>query len=104
MTDGDLYTIWGISLAITVVVIILAVVLLVVIWRTAAAILDDAREALDAAEHIAADTGVIWELDTTNKVAVEILDTATLIEERGGRIAATLHHEAPVNQTEEVNS
>ena len=58
MSNGDLHTIWGISLAITAVVIILAVILLVVIWRTAAAILDEASAALDAAEQIANDTGV----------------------------------------------
>lgn len=104
MSDGDLYTVWGISLAITAVVIILAVALLVVIWRTAAGILDEAREALDAAEHIAADTGVIWELDTTNRVAGEILDTATSIEERGGRIAGALHGAPVASDTEEARS
>ena len=104
MTDGDLYTIWAISLAITAVVIVLAVVLLVVVWRAAAGILDAAVEALDAVEHIADDTGVIWQLDTTNQVAGEILDTATSIEERGGRIVAALHHQPIASQPEEVSS
>lgn len=105
MSDGDLYTIWGISLAITAVVIVLAVVLLVIIWRTAAAILDEAGKALEAAEHIASDTEVIWHLDTTNAVAGEILETATSIEERGGRIAAALHHDASaLSEAEEVSS
>ena len=103
MSNSDLYTIWGVSLAITTVVIVLAVILLVVIWRTAVAILEDATQALDAVEHIADDTGVIWQLDRTNQVAAEILDAATSIEERGGRIVAALHQE-PVEEREGARS
>jgi hypothetical protein len=76
MSNGELYTTWGVSLAIAAVVVVIAVVLLAAIWRAAQDILADAREALDAAERIAADTEVIWELEASNRVAGEILDAA----------------------------
>jgi hypothetical protein len=102
MSNSELYTIWGVSLAIAAVVVVIAVVLLVVIWRAAQDVLADAREALDAAERIAADTGVIWELDTSNRVAREILDAATSIEARGERIVAALHHQPVASEVEEA--
>lgn len=90
MTDSQLYTVWGWSLVIAAVVVILAAILLIAIILVARRILTHARQALAAAESIAEDTKVIWELDETNQVAGEILEAAESIEERGGRIAGTL--------------
>jgi sensor histidine kinase regulating citrate/malate metabolism len=75
---------------IAAVVVILAAILLIAIILVARRILTHARQALAAAESIAEDTKVIWELDETNQVAGEILEAAESIEERGGRIAGTL--------------
>jgi sensor histidine kinase regulating citrate/malate metabolism len=90
MPDAELYTIWYWSLAVAGVVVLLAAALLMAIVLVARRILSNARQALEAAEAIAEDTKVIWELEETNRTAEEILATAESIEERGGRIACTL--------------
>lgn len=93
MPDAELFTIWYWSLAVAAVVVLLAAVLLIAILLVARSILSHARQALEAAEHIAEDTKIIWELDETNRLAGEILATTESIEERGGRIAGALHGE-----------
>jgi sensor histidine kinase regulating citrate/malate metabolism len=93
MSDAQLFTIWGWSLIVAAVVVLLAAILLIAILVVARRILAHARRALEAAEQIAEDTKVIWELDETNRTAGEILETAESIEERGGRIAGDLHGE-----------
>ncbi len=90
MPDAELYTIWYWSLAVAGAVVLLAAALLIAILLVARRILGNARKALEAAETIAEDTQVIWELDETNRTAEEILATAKSIEERGGLIAGTL--------------
>ncbi len=90
MPDAELFTIWYWSLAVAAVVVLLAAALLIAILLVARRILAHARQALEAAEAIAEDTQIIWELDETNRVAGEILEVAESIEERGGRIAGTL--------------
>jgi len=98
MPDAELYTIWYWSLAVAGVVVLLAAALLIAILLVARRILGHARQALEAAEAIAEDTKVIWELDETNRTAEEILMAAESIEERGGRIVGNLHGErAPGN-------
>ena len=72
---------------------LLAAALLIAILLVARRILSNARQALEAAEAIAEETKVIWELEETNRTAEEILATAQSIEERGARIAGTLHGE-----------
>ena len=90
MTDAQLYEIWGWSLVVAAVVVVLAAILLIAILLVARRILAHAGEALSAAESIAQSTKVIWELDETNRTAEEILAATESIEERGGRVAATL--------------
>ncbi len=90
MTDAQLYAIWGWSLVVAAVVVVLAAILLIAILLVARRILAHARQALEAAEAIAEDTKIIWALDETNEVAGEILAATESIEERGGRVAATL--------------
>jgi hypothetical protein len=90
MADAELYTVWYWSLAVAAVVVLLAAALLIAILLVARRILAHAGQALEAAEAIAEDTKVIWELDETNRVAGEILEAAESIEERGGQVAGTL--------------
>jgi HAMP domain-containing protein len=96
--DAELFTIWYWSLLVAAVVVLLAAALLIAILLVARRILAHVRQALEAAEHIAEDTKVIWELDETNRLAGEILATAESIEEHGGRIARTLHGERAPSQ------
>jgi sensor histidine kinase regulating citrate/malate metabolism len=88
--DAQLYAIWGWSLVVAAVVVVLAAILLIAILLVARRILTHARQALAAAEQIAEDTKIIWELDETNRTAEEILVAAESIEERGGHVAGTL--------------
>ena len=89
--DSELYTIWYWSLAVAGIVVLLAAALLIAIILVARSILGHAQQALEAAEHIAEDTKVIWALAESNRVAGEILSTAESIEANGARIVQALH-------------
>ncbi len=90
MTDSEFITAWLVVVALVAVVILIAAGLLLAILLTARSILGHGAEALEAAEHIAADTQVIWALADTNAVAGEILATAEQIEANGAAIASAL--------------
>lgn len=90
MTDGELFTIFAWGLGIAAVLIVVAAALLVAIWLVARAILGHAAEALEAAEQIATDTQVIWQLADTNSIAGEILMGAESIESHGAQIVAAV--------------
>lgn len=93
MTDAQLYAIWGWSLGVAAVVVLLAAALLIAILLVARSILSHAGQALEAVEEIEASTRIIWELDETNRLATEILETTESIEGRGARISGALHGE-----------
>lgn len=86
MSDSELFSLFAWGLGIAVALVAVAAALLVGIWLAARAILGHAAEALGAAELIAADTQVIWQLDETNRVAGEILMGAESIESHGAQI------------------
>ncbi|MGQ0606835.1 MAG: hypothetical protein ACT4OQ_00020 [Chloroflexota bacterium] len=86
MSDADLFTVFAWGLGIAAVLIVVAAALLVAVWLAARAILGHAAEALEAAEQIAADTQVIWQLSDTNRIAGEILMGAESIESHGAQI------------------
>ncbi len=90
MTDAELFTIFAWGLGIAVLLIAVAAALLLGVWLAARAILGHAAEALDAAEQIAADTQVIWQLDDTNRIAGEILMGAESIESHGAQIVSAV--------------
>lgn len=90
MTDGEFITAWLVVVALAGVVVLIAAGLLLAILVTARSILGHGAEALEAAEHIAADTQVIWALADTNQVAAQILATAEQIEANGAVIAEAL--------------
>ncbi len=89
--DSELYEIWYWSLAVAGIVVLLAAALLIAIILVARSILKHAQQALEAAEHIAEDTKVIWALADSNRVAGEILSTTESIEANGVRIVEALH-------------
>ena len=99
MTDGEFITIWLVAVALAAVVVLIAAGLLLAVLLTARSLLRHGAQALEAAEHIAADTQVIWALDDTNRVAADILATAESIEGNGGAIATALRETeaAPVS-------
>ncbi len=94
MTDADLWAAWRLWLVVAVIVILIAASLLITIWLTARSIVTHAIRALAAAESIRENTLSIWELQTTNEVASEMLETVRAIEAKGGLLAAALNDHA----------
>lgn len=90
MSDAEFTGYWLIGVAVVAIVVVVAAVLLLAILMTARSILGHGAQALAAAEHIAADTKVIWALADTNRVAADILATAESIEQNGGAVAVAL--------------
>lgn len=90
MTDGEFISLWLIGLVVAALVVLVAAALLVAVLLAARSILRHGAEALAAAEHIAADTHVIWALADTNRVAAEILATVESIETNGAAVAGAL--------------
>lgn len=94
MTDTELWGAWRLWMVVAVVVILIAASLLIAIWLVARRILAHAVRALAAAEKIRANTQPIWELQTTNEVAADILQTVEAIEAKGGALAEALESHA----------
>lgn len=99
MTDAELWSAWRIWMAVAVLVILIAASLLITIWLTARSILAHAVRALTAAKRIQQATAPIWELQTTNEVATDILATVRSIEAKGGALAAALESHAGAGGT-----
>ena len=94
MTESEFFSRWYLGLGIGAVVVLLVAVLVIVIILTARSILNTATQALGIANEIVVKTQPVWELETTNAVAVELLEGAQAIETHAGHVAAAL--EAPV--------
>jgi len=90
MTDADLWSAWTLWLGVAVVVVALAAALLIAIIATARGILAEALRAKAAAEAIRVNTLPIWELQTSNEVAANLLATVRSIESHGGALASAL--------------
>lgn len=89
------YTIWWITLIVTLVVFVpLAVYWLHRGWVAARAIQDYAADALQAAVGIAGNTQHVPALDTTVTVAGEILDTAVAVDGKLATVADVLAERA----------
>jgi type II secretory pathway pseudopilin PulG len=74
------------------VIIAVAAALLVTIWLTARSIAAHATRALRAAEAIRDNTRVIWQLQTTNEVAEQVLDTVCEIESKAAKLIDALQN------------
>ena len=90
MTDAELWAAWRLWMIVAALVVLIAAALLVTIWLTARSIAVHAERALRAAEAIRDNTRVIWELQTTNEVAAQLLDTVRDIETKAGRVVEAL--------------
>lgn len=98
MTDAELWAAWRLWLMVAAAVVLIAAGLLIAVLVIARRILADAGRALAAAEKIRHHTLPIWELQTTNEVAEQILDTVQAIEHKGEALVAVLHGQ-PANQS-----
>ncbi|MDQ3748468.1 MAG: hypothetical protein M3367_05535 [Acidobacteriota bacterium] len=82
----DTMTLWTYSLIAGVVVILIVAVLLIMLIIAARRVDKHAAEIWTAGKHIAGNTVSIWMLNTTNKVAGGILETAVSIDKRAAAI------------------
>jgi len=94
VTDADLWAAWRLWLMVAVAIILIAAALLITIWLTARSILAHAVRALAAADKIRGYTDPVWALDTTNEVALGLLETVQSIEAKGGKLAEALESHA----------
>ena len=90
MSDAELWAAWRLWIVVATVVVLLAAGLLITILVTARRILAEAVRALNAVETIRKNTQPIWELQATNEVAAQILQSVEAIEHKGGALVRAL--------------
>ena len=90
MTDAELWAAWRFWLVVAAVIVVVAAALLITIWLTARRILADARRALAAVEAIRQHTLPIWEIQTSNEIAEQLLTTVKSIEARAAHLVDAL--------------
>lgn len=97
MTDADLLTRWEIGLIAAAVVVVLVAVLALLIIVAARGILAAAVRCLGAVQGIRTNVAPLWDLRTTNDVAVQISAGAHSIENRTQLLAHALeaHEQTP---------
>jgi len=91
MTDAQLWTNWIIGLIVAAVVVVIAAVLLLAVLAGAKGIERKAGAALGLVKQIRDNTQVIWALQATNHVAVQLQGGAEAILSNAGKIAQALH-------------
>lgn len=94
MTDAALWASWRLWLGVAAAVVVIAATLLVIIWLTARSIVGHATRALAAAEKIRTRTSPIWDLQTSNEVALELDATVGAIEAKATMLAEALESHA----------
>ncbi len=86
----------GFGIAATVVTVVAALVLALI--ATARSILQNAERALAVAREIVEHTRPIWELDSTNTAAAQLLQQAQSIERHATEVADALEAPEPVGR------
>ncbi len=95
MSDKKFVRNWYLGMGLGSLVVAVVAALLLALISTARSILKNAVHALGVAEEIVANTQPIWELDTTNAVAAQLLGGAKAIEQHATQIADVLEAPAP---------
>lgn len=90
MSAAEIYGWWSVWLGVAGVLVVAAAALLITIWVLAHRIGTLAAAALGLVEEIEQQTKPIWQLNTTNRVAGQLLGGAQSIEAHVGTIAASL--------------
>lgn len=94
MSDAELWAAWRVWIIVATAIVAVAAALLITIWLTARSILAQAVRALKAAEAIRQNTLPIWELQTSNEVAEELLTTVQSIDTKASKLAEALESHA----------
>lgn len=90
MENEALFNEWLIGLGLVSLIVVIAAVLLILVFLAAKRILRLAGAALEIVTQIKNNTQSIWELETTNKVAVDIQNEAEAIEAHATLVAEAL--------------
>ena len=90
MTEQQFLRRWYTSLTAGVAIVAAVAGLLLAIIGMARSILSHAGRAIGIADEIVANTRPIWDLDTTNAVAAQLLDGAKAIETHATEVADAL--------------
>jgi hypothetical protein len=91
MNDAQYYKEFYIALAIASAIVVIAALLLILIYVAARRILKLANAALGLVVNIKQNTLSIWELQSTNHKAVDILNEADTILGSAGAVAQAFH-------------
>lgn len=98
MTKKSFLGKWYLGMGIASLVVAVVAALLLTLIKTARSILQNATHALGVAKEIVANTQPVWELNTTNAVAADILGGARSIEQHATQIADALETPAPAGK------
>lgn len=90
MENETLFNEWLIGLGLVSLIVVIAAVLLILVFLAAKRILRLAGAALEIVTQIKNNTLPIWELETTNKVAVDIQNEAEAIQAHATLVAKAL--------------
>jgi hypothetical protein len=90
MSAAEIYQWWTIWLGVAGVIVVAAAALLITIVLLARRIGALAATALTVVEQIEQNTKPIWQLNTTNKVAKDLLGGAQAIEANAGAVVGAL--------------
>lgn len=90
MENEILFNEWLIGLGLVSLIVVIAAVLLILVFLAAKRILRLAGAALEIVTQIKNNTLPIWELETTNKVAVDIQNEAEAIQAHATLVAEAL--------------
>ncbi|TMM56700.1 hypothetical protein FEE95_09355 [Maribacter algarum] len=90
MENETLFNEWLIGLGLVSLIVVIAAVLLILVFLAAKRILRLAGSALEIVTQIKNNTLPIWELETTNKVAVDIQNEAEAIQAHATLVAEAL--------------
>ena len=90
MENEALFNEWLIGLVLVSAIVVIAAILLILVFLAARRILRLAVAALKIVTQIKNNTNAIWELENTNKVAVNIKNEAEPIEEHATLVADAL--------------
>ena len=93
MSDSDLLTRWTIGMVAAIVIVLVVAILLVMIIDQARGILAAAARCLEAVRKIRPNVEPIWELETTNRVADQLVGGAQSIAGHAKLLADTLEAE-----------
>lgn len=97
MTDQQILTYWSMGLIVAVLVVVIAAALLIAVFMVARSIERGAGAALGIVKQIREHTQVIWALQDTNQVALQLSGGAESILNHAGQVAQALH-DADVRQ------